>query len=167
MKKFIPDSFQVPKKLETDRIRLRMLTIDDLTKDYEAVITSLEHLQCVFGPFDRWPQKDLTLEQDLNDLRFHQEEFQKRTSFTYTVMNLDETRCLGCVYIMPSTNVKYDVVVIAWVRKDELANGLDKYLFITVKNWIKEKWPFDSVAYPGRETSWDEFKDNYFLQSTA
>ncbi len=52
MKKFIPDSFQVPEKLETDKLRIRMLTVNDLAKDYEAVITSLEHLQGVFGPFD-------------------------------------------------------------------------------------------------------------------
>ncbi len=88
-------------------------------------------------------------------------------SFAYTVMNPDEVKCLGCVYIMPSTNLKYDAVVITWVRKSELPTGLDEYLFITVKNWIKEKWLFTSVAYPGRETSWDEFKDNYFLQSAT
>ncbi len=167
MKKFIPDSFQVPEKLETDKLRLRMLTMNDLAKDYEAVISSLEHLQGVFGPFDPWPQKDLTLERDLNDLRFHQQEFKKRASFTYTVMSLDEAKCLGCVYIMPSTNLKYEAVVITWVREDELMNGLDEYLFVTVKNWVKEKWPFNSVAYPGRKTNWTEFKDNYFLQNAT
>ena len=159
-KKFIPTDFKIPKVLETDRFRLRMLTVNDVKLDYNAVMTSIEYLQKTqpFGPNHKWPTKDLSYEQDLIDLGWHQKEFQRRTSFAYTIMNLDETECLGCMYIYPSDNPNYDAIVIMWVRQSEVANGLDEILFSSVKKWIQDKWPFKKVAYPGRDVSWDEFE---------
>ena len=159
-KKFIPIDFKIPEILETDRFRLRMLTVNDVDKDYDAVMTSMEHLQKTkpFGPTDKWPTKDLTFEQDLIDLGWHQKEFQQKSSFAFTVMNLDETECLGCMYIYPSGNPEYDAIIMMWVRQSEIANGLDEILFSNVKKWIQKKWPFNKVAYPGRDTSWYEFK---------
>ena len=159
-KKFIPTDFKIPEILETDRFRLRMLTVDDVKKDYDAVITSIEHLHKTkpFGPNSKWPAKDLTYEEDLIDLRWHQKEFQERSSFAYTVMNLDETECLGCMYIYPSNNPNYNAIIMMWVRQSEVADGLDEILFSTVKTWIKDKWPFEKVAYPGRDVSWDELE---------
>jgi hypothetical protein len=43
--KFIPNDFVVPAVLETYRFRLRILTANDVEKDYEAVMSSLEHLK--------------------------------------------------------------------------------------------------------------------------
>jgi len=34
---FVPKDFQVPEKLETERFRLRMLTVNDVVKDFDAV----------------------------------------------------------------------------------------------------------------------------------
>ena len=31
---FVPPNFKIPEKLEAEKIRLRMLTINDLVKDY-------------------------------------------------------------------------------------------------------------------------------------
>ena len=152
--RFVPDDFKVPEVLETDRLRLRMLTVNDVIKDYEAVMTSVDHLKGVFGPDSKWPSRDLILEQDLIDLGWHQKEFQKRTSFAYTVFSLDEKRCLGCVYLFPSSNSKYDAMILLWVRQSELNNGLDDHLVATVKKWVKEKWPFKNPGYPGREIDW-------------
>ena len=128
-----------------------MLRATDVVKDYDAVITSIAHLQGVFGKNSKWPSKDLSFEQDLKDLEWHESEFLNRSSFTYTVMNLDETICLGCVYIFPSRNQKFEADVYMWVRKSEFDKGLDPILFTTVKNWIGEKWPFKKVRYPVRE----------------
>jgi len=155
-KKIVPEDFKIPKKLETDKFRLRILTIQDIDKDYDAVMSSEKHLLETkpFGPEDTWPT-GLTKEQNLIDLAWHQKEFQKRNSFAYTVMNLDESECLGCVYVYPSPNEKYDALVILWVR--ESRKGLDNELYEKVRQWIKEKWPFNNVAYPGRETDWEEF----------
>ena len=148
---FVPVSFNVPEKLETDKFRLRMLTINDVVKDYDAVMTSIDHLQGVFGERSTWPSKELTLEQDLIDLDWHQKEFQRRTSFAYTVMNLDESQCLGCVYLFPAQNEEVDAKIYLWVRQSEFEKGLDPILFVTVRNWITKVWPFKKVLYPGRE----------------
>jgi len=155
---FVPEDFKIPELLEK-KFHLRMLSVNDVVKDYDAVMTSIDHIQKTkpFGPNDDWP-KDLTFKQDMIDLGWHQKEFQKRSSFTFTVMNLDETECLGCVYIYPSHNPHYDAIVILWVRQSEVSNGLDELLFSSVKTWIRNEWPFKKVAYPGREIDWEEFQ---------
>ncbi len=154
---FVPRDFKIPEKLETDKFRLRMLTVNDVVKDYDAVMTSVEHLQSVFAAYHKWPE-GLTFEQDLIDLGWHQKEFQRRTSFAYTMMTLDESQCLGCVYIYPTKKKGYDAEVYLWVRQVELQNGLDATLFDDVKNWMKKEWPFKNIAYPGREISWTDWE---------
>ncbi len=149
--KIVPDNFKVSEKLETDKFRLRMLTVNDVVKDYEAVMTSIDHLRGVFGESSTWPSKDLTLEQDLIDLGWHQKEFQRRTSFAYTVMNLEETQCLGCMYIFPSDNHNFEVEIYIWVRQSAFEDGLDPLLEKAVKDWIGKDWPFRKVSYPGRD----------------
>jgi hypothetical protein len=100
----VPEDFDVPEILETQRMRLRPLTINDAVKDYEAVMTSEERLRSVFDPGGDWPS-GLTLEQDIIELGWHQTEFQLRTSFAYTVVSLDESEVLGCIYNLPNTKI--------------------------------------------------------------
>ena len=147
----VPENFEIPLSLETDKFRLRTLTINDVVKDYDAVMTSIEHLQGVFGERSEWPSPNLTFEQDLIDLGWHQKEFQRRTSFAYTVMSLDESQCLGCVYIFPLEKSGVDAEIYMWVRKSAYDSGLDPILESTVKSWITENWPFKEVIYPGRD----------------
>lgn len=155
---FVPSDFKVPEKLETEKFRLRMLTVNDVVKDYDAVMTSVEHLQGVFGPHSKWPSHNLTFEQDLIDLGWHQKEFQRRRSFAYTVMNLGESVCLGCVYINPTRKSGYDARIALWVRKSEFDKGLDTILFDAVKEWVVKEWPFKNTAYPGRDIDWDKWE---------
>jgi hypothetical protein len=154
---FVPSNFKVPEKLETEEFRLRMLSVNDVVKDYDAVMTSVDRLKKVFGRETEWPT-GLTLEQDLADLGWHQVEFQRRTSFAYTVMDETESRCLGCVYINPTRKQGYDAVVYLWVRDSEFEKGLDPVLFGAVKEWIAKDWPFRSVAYPGRTVDWEPWE---------
>jgi hypothetical protein len=126
-----------------DPARRRALTVGDLWDQ--------------FGQAWGWPPTDLTLEQDLIDLASHQKEFQRRSSFAYAVMSLDETRLLGCVYVDPPEKAGDDAEVWLWVRASELAGGLDALLYATVRRWIEERWPFQRVAYPGRELSLDRY----------
>ena len=145
---FVPSSFKVPPTLETERFRLRMLSVDDVEKDYEAVIESQELLRSGGGS---WPRDGFTIEENLADLERHQQEFLNREAFAYTVVSLDESRVLGCVYINPARKIGADAEVYMWARKSEHDLGLDRVLFQTVKRWIGELWPFDIVVYPGRE----------------
>jgi RimJ/RimL family protein N-acetyltransferase len=146
--RFVPDNFESPASLETDRFRLRMLSLDDVEKDYKAVIESRELLHTMFG--GPWPRPGFTLEENFADLERHQQEFLSRKAFAYTVVSLDETKVLGCVYIDPPETTDSDAVVVMWVRQTEYDKGLDEILFNTVRNWISSDWPFKKVDYPGR-----------------
>ena len=70
-KPFVPKDFKVPDTLQNEHFRIRMLTVNDVVKDYDAVMSSIEHLNKMY-PIYNWPSKDLTLEQDLIDLGWHQ-----------------------------------------------------------------------------------------------
>jgi len=153
---FVAADFVVPERLETAEFRLRMLTVNDVVKDYDAVMSSVEHLSKVW-PGSGWPE-GLSLEQNLIDLGWHQKEFQDRKSFAYTVVSLDETRVLGCVYINPTRKHGHDAVVYFWVRQSELGRGLDDRLSAAVQQWIEGSWPFSKPAYPGRNVAWDDWR---------
>ena len=53
--KLVPDNFEVPETLETMNYRLRMLTVNDVLKDYLAVISSQEQLINRFDDDSPWP----------------------------------------------------------------------------------------------------------------
>ncbi|HNP19197.1 MAG TPA: hypothetical protein PKL31_12230 [Fulvivirga sp.] len=156
-KTFVPADFIVPDTLENQHFRIRMLTVNDVVKDYDAVMTSLSHLQEMFLPIWEWPTEDLSFEQDLIDLGWHQKEFQMRSSFAYTVVSLDENQVLGCLYIEPSKKSNFDAEIYMWVRQSEVVKGLDPILFNTVKKWIENEWTFKNPAYPIREISLEKW----------
>ena len=149
---FVPTEFTVPSKLSTADFTLRMLSIDDVDKDYEAVTSSAARLSKVW-PDSGWPA-GLTLKQNLIDLGWHEKEFQNRSSFAYTMVSPDESQVLGCVYFYPTDKVGCDAEVFLWVRESEVANDLDKALFEVVQRWLAADWPFENPAYPGRTISW-------------
>jgi len=149
----VPPEFKIPEKLETNEFRLRMLTVNDVVKDYDAVMTSADHLRSVW-PDGTWPE-GLTLEQDLIDLGWHQKEFQLRQSFAYAVVTPSESQVTGCVYINPTRKCGYDAAVYLWARQSELAGGLETRLYAAVKHWIAKEWPFRNVAFPGRGIAWN------------
>jgi hypothetical protein len=149
---FVPQDFEVPARLENKEFILRTLTVNDVVKDYDAVITSVEHLKTVW-PTSSWPE-GLTLEQNLIDLGWHQKEFQRRRSFAYTVVTPSGSQVVGCVYINPTPKRGYDAVVFLWARQSALKDGLEVRLYAAVREWMAKEWPFKKVAYPGRDVQW-------------
>jgi hypothetical protein len=111
--------------------------VHDVVKDYDAVMSSREHLWERFGEAWGWPPAGLTLEQDLIDLGWHQKEFQRRSSVDYAVMSLDDCRLPGCVYVDPPEKAGYDAEVWLWVRASELGTGLEAELYDTVRRWLR------------------------------
>ena len=147
-KQFVPENFMIPQILETEHFRLRMLSVDDVEKDYEAVMETQARFRSM--GYD-WPREGFTIEENLADLKQHQQEFLNRDAFAYTVVSLDESRILGCVYINPTEIDGIDARIRMWVRQSEYDKGLDPILFREVKKWIDSVWPFTKVIYPGRE----------------
>ena len=80
-----PPDFEVPTRAELGPFMFEPLMIGDVIADYDAVMTSVDHIAHTFGPNATWPQ-GLTLEQNLIDLGWHHKEFQRRTSFAYKVL---------------------------------------------------------------------------------
>ena len=149
---FVEKSCKVPEQLETEEFQLRMLSVDDVVDDYDAVMASIDEIKTIF-PDSVWPV-GLTLHENLMDLQRHQREFLERSAFAYTVVSIDETRVLGCVYINPTKKRGYDAEVYLWARESKLGIGLDVRLFSAVKSWLKSEWPFANAAFPGRDIDW-------------
>jgi hypothetical protein len=139
----VADDFDVPAGLEHERFRLRMLTVDDVAKDFEAINERVDHLG---GPR---PAFVPTIELNLVDLGWHQKEFQLRRSFAYTVVAPDESEVLGCVYVNPSET--HEAQVKLWVRKRAWEEGLDPVLEASVREWIATRWPFERVTFAERD----------------
>lgn len=153
---FVADDFEVPDGLTTEDFRLRMLSVNDVVKDFEAVIASKPNLLSLFPGGSDWPE-GLTLEANLVDLGWHQKEFQIRRSFTYTVVALDGSKVLGCVYIHPTRKSGYDADITFWARESDQGDPADRALEQAVRAWIAAEWPFKNPAFPGRDMAWDEW----------
>jgi hypothetical protein len=154
--RLIPLEHPIPPGFAHECFRLRPITVNDLVRDYEAVMRSAESLRKRF-PFWGWPAPGMSMEQDLIDLGWHQKEAQLRRSFNYAVMDLDEERLLGCVYIDPPEKAGVDAEVTLWVRTDEEDGDLEALLELAVRDWLDADWPFVTIRWPGREISWEDW----------
>jgi len=147
---FVPEDFIVPLGFETPEFRVRPITVGDAEKDYEAVMESREIIHAALLG-DSWPTESFTLDENRRDLAIKETRFERRTGFTYTVVSLDETQVLGCVYINRGQRGP-DAAVFMWVRSSVQDMKLDSLLERSVRDWIESDWEFDWVVYPGRET---------------
>jgi hypothetical protein len=147
----VPADFSPPAPPATARFHLRPLTIHDVVRDYDAVMTSQPELWQRFGVLWGWPAPDLSFEQDLIDLAWHQKEAQRRQSFAYAVMESTGSQQVGCAYVDSPITPGYEAAVLYWVRTSVLESGLEAELGQTLRQWIHDHWPFNRVEYPGRE----------------
>ncbi|MCL1068561.1 hypothetical protein L2735_17455 [Shewanella olleyana] len=154
-KSLVSTSFTVPLIHSTEHFYFTPLNEDVAELDYEAVMFSQQSLQGIFGPHSNWPELDMTLEQNIISLNVHKQEFKTRTAFAYSVLNLEQTKCLGSIYIDPSDFSQYQCVVHFWIRSDSIEQ--ESILFQTIKNWLNDEWNFTQVAFPGRTISWQDW----------
>jgi hypothetical protein len=87
----------------------------------------------------------MTREENLADLERHARDFANRDGFTYSVLEPDSDRVIGCVYIYPDKTGDHEAVVQSWVRASHAE--LDAPLRETVSGWLAERWPFERFAY--------------------
>jgi hypothetical protein len=137
---------------------LRPILASDAELDYAAVMESREFLRK--WEQSTWPEEDFTVEANREDMAKPERRHASGESFTYTVMNLDQTECLGCVYVFsPEGNWLSDAQVVAvgadewsdsdavilfWVRKSRLAAGTDSLLLDSLRTWFEREWSFDA-----------------------
>ncbi len=155
---FVPKDFIVPLRIEQPNFILHPLTIQEVEKDYEAVMSSKESLRQVFSENNDWPADHMTLQDNTRDLARHQKDFEQRHGFTYTMETPDGQRCLGCVYIYPCPKDGYDARVHYWVRDSVKAQGLEDELGAFLRQWLRDVWPFQHPVFPGRDISWQDWE---------
>ena len=151
------DDVRPPDELRANEFLLRPIRVSDAELDYEAVMESRQSLR--LWEQSSWPEDDFTVEANRGDLRLLERRHAASESFTYTVMDLTETRCLGCVYIFPTdarqfakyqvTPVgdahwsRFEVGVYFWVRESRLADGLDSRLLGALEPWFRSQWQIE------------------------
>ncbi|HIW63670.1 MAG TPA: hypothetical protein H9881_14540 [Candidatus Stackebrandtia excrementipullorum] len=159
------DMTDVPDGLTTDAFVLRPITADDAEIDYAAVMESREFLRK--WEQSSWPEDDFTVEANRKDLEGLEKRHDARSTFTYTVIDAAGTRCLGCVYIVPTDSRMfasatisavdgrqwndYDAVVYFWVRKSELAARTDRTLLDELRRWLSHEWTFTRTLFVTNE----------------
>jgi SAM-dependent methyltransferase/GNAT superfamily N-acetyltransferase len=156
---FYPAVHAVPDHLVTSGAVIRQLRAVDAEMDYEALMANPELLRS-WDQSD-WPSDGFTLDENRVDLEEHEREHAARESFTYTVMDSDEQRCLGCVYIHPLRGIlaamsgsesapahigELDAYVTFWVRESELSRGLDRRLLEELVLWFRREWEFTRIT---------------------
>ena len=154
---FIAADFDPPTLAEAQGFKLVPLGPDVVEQDYEAYMSSIEHLQQTFTRSTGWPHAGLTLADSMVDMETEAARFAARESFAYGVLTPDGQYELGSVYVRPSPVSDYDAVVMLWVTKAQYDAGFDAVLYRWVRNWVARDWPFAKVAYPGREIAWDQW----------
>ena len=120
---------------------LKTVTIDDLERDYAAVMESAADIKAA-NPSLTWPS-GLTRHQNLIDLAWHQREFQARRSFAWIIED-QGNRYLGCLYVYPSIAGEDSADVHWWWRTGVKA---DKAAFRErLLDWLNgPDWP--ALAY--------------------
>jgi hypothetical protein len=148
MSGFVPDDFVVPRELMAGAFRLEPLGPQHNEGDYLAWMSSIEHIRSTPGFAGRsWP-REMTPAENLGDLERHAEDFAARSGFTYTVLANDGDEIVGCVYIYPLADGGDGTDVRSWVRADRA--DLDVPVHDAVAAWLREAWPFATIAYAPR-----------------
>lgn len=156
---FYPADAPVPETLRTEELYLEMLAPKHVERDYDAFMSSIPRLQLWSG--GSWPSEDFTLAQNMDDMVMHSSEHLAREAFTYTVLNPDQSRCEGCIYINPWSHITrllrldgppegardFDGITTFWVRESALAGDLDRQLLGGLQGWFTEEWAFDRMLY--------------------
>ena len=147
----VPVDFTVPTMLRTERTVLRPLAPEHNEADFGAWTSSIEHIRTTpgFDPANPWPSDSLTLEKNLGDIENHARDFEARTGFTYTVLDIqDETNIVGCVYIYGAPGREGVARVRSWVVGTR--PELDTEVWRAVTRWLETDWPFESFDYATR-----------------
>jgi hypothetical protein len=154
---FVPPDFAVPDGLTGDVFRLVPLGPRHNEADYAAWTGSIEHIRATPGFAGRsWPH-EMSLQDNLGDLERHAQDFANRRGFTYTVLAAESDEVIGCLYIYPPQNQRWDggtevqsvAAVMSWVRADRAQ--LDRVLYDAVVAWLERAWPFGSIQYAPRD----------------
>ena len=146
---FVPDDFDPPRRLATDRFVLEPLGPEHNERDYAAWTSSMDHIRTTPG-FDDWDwPHEMPIEANLGDLERHARDFTDRTGFTFTVLDPADDDVIGCLYLYPAKDDVHDVSARSWVRASHAE--LDVPLWEAVTAWLASDWPWQNPRYAARQ----------------
>lgn len=142
---FVPADFDAPLRFEGPGFHLEPLGAGHNERDYEAWMSSIDHIRSTPGFADwDWPSP-MSLHENLADLVEHARDFENRSGFTYSVLDGDQV--IGCVYVYPSPKPGYDASVRSWVTASRAE--MDDVVWRTLSDWLAG-WPFSRIEYTTR-----------------
>jgi hypothetical protein len=134
---------------------LRPIAPADTELDYRAVMGSQASLWSVFGEVWGWPQPNMTVEEDRDELACHEREMEAHQSVNYAVFDSDETVLLGCMYIDPPLRAGADAEIAWWLADEHIGTELEQRLDSFVPAWISAMWPFRHPRHVGHDIAWN------------
>ena len=173
--KFYSDEFTIPEIFQADEFVFRPLRASDVELDYDAVISSSPMLRA-WSQSD-WPAPGFTLEENLDDLQRHEQEHLNNKAFTYTIMNPEETFCIGCIYMntliqeivnlgvcqLPDKDEEvFAAEVRYWVRDSYSTNEFTATVLEKIIQWLDSDWYFNCVVFPVAMT--DSMQTKLFIK---
>ncbi len=151
----------VPAGLRTEEFVLRPIVADDAEADYAAVMETRKYLR--LWEQSTWPEDDFTVEANRTDLTGLEQRHAAHRAFTYTVLDPDGTRCLGCVYVFPISATflvkstvtpvgddewaDVEAVIFFWARRSQMETGMDKRLLAALRAWFNDEWELKRAVY--------------------
>ena len=145
---FVPESFQVPQTFDGPGFRLEPLGAEHNERDHAAWMSSIDHIRSTPGMdawAGQWPEP-MSLDDNLDDLVRHRQEFEDREAFAYSILDGDDV--IGCLYINPVDGRPGEAAVLSWVKASRAE--MDPVVWRAVSDWLSTAWPFERVAYAAR-----------------
>ncbi|MGY5859575.1 MAG: hypothetical protein RTU63_09405 [Candidatus Thorarchaeota archaeon] len=163
MAEFFPQNKSVPEELVFENIRIRQLRASDNELDYIAVIES------GFRP-EGFPK-----EENLKQISRHEEDHDRKLEFAFTILDVDETECYGCIFIKPLVPfLKFaffndrifedlqleetDPGISFWITPTGWKLNLYEKLLQELPKWFEREWSFESWYLLGMRPSEEEIK---------
>jgi len=129
--------WSIPALQVLDEFTLRMLTVEDVERDFIAVMESAADIKSA-TPGSTWPQ-GLTLHDNLLDLAWHQREFESRRSFAWIIED-GAGEYLGCLYLYPALTGEKSADVRWWWRTGMVVSK-DRFCAL-LQEWLEgPDWP--------------------------
>ncbi|RDH82872.1 MAG: hypothetical protein DIZ80_11415 [endosymbiont of Galathealinum brachiosum] len=138
-------TFNVPASKTFSTYTLKKISPKYTELDYDALMSARFYIRTKLN--SSWPDDDFTIDENRKGLSYDESNFNKRVFFTYTVLNSSEDKVLGCIYIKPSSNKKFDASVFIWTRQDLPEQKLHNLLLGDIKIWLSNDWPFKNIDY--------------------
>ncbi|MEO6919962.1 MAG: hypothetical protein ABI171_13250 [Collimonas sp.] len=163
---FIPENYVPPRAYQSDLFCLEVLSPEFAEQDFASVTASANTIRHVFGPANSWPDPQMNYAENLADLERHEREFFERKAFAYSILGLNKSSYLGCLYIKPIKSKMeidlrksvYDAQAFFWLASQAAAGDLAQVILADLQRWLTQEWRFKAVAFPGRTIGWSEWE---------